>query len=151
MTVHRRGPAAAVTAASPQTLGDVYLGTKYARVMGFQARNWASSAKAGAGTDAAAKISLTDANGMIFYLDASDRDYKTGNVFAFIRYDDTITGLSQIYVDATGAAVAADTEQFPVVKSPVTVKVTNATTVTDYFEVYLFVESGAEPVLRSTR
>lgn len=140
-----------MTAGTPQSLGDIYLGTKYARVTGFQARNWASSAKAGGGTSTTQKLKLTDANGMIFYLDASDRDYKTANVFAFIRYDDTITGLSQIYVDATGAAVAADTEQFPVVKSPVTASVLNGEVATDYFEVYLFVEAGDEPVLRSTR
>ncbi len=140
MAYRRKGPAAALTAASPQTLGTISLGAPYARVVGIIARNWASSAKAAAGTDSAIKISLTDANGMIFYLDASDRDYKTATVFLMLRPDDTLTGLTYAVVDSTGAAATAD-ESFPIVASPVTVKATNGGTATDYMEVYLIVES----------
>lgn len=151
MTIHRRGPAAAVLAADPTTVGTVYLGSKYAKVLGFQVRNWASSAKAGAGTDATLRVKLTDNNGQIFYLDAADKDYKTAAVWRWIRSDDTVTGLSYVPGDATGAAVPADSAITPIVASPVTVVVTGATTATDYFEIYLYVDTADNDVTRSAR
>lgn len=142
----RKGAAAALLAADPTTVGTVSLGTPYARVLGFQARNWASSAKAGAGTDATLRVKLTDANGMIFYLDATDVDYKTGNVFTWFSHDDTVTGLTGTKItDATGAAAGATGVPVKVIMaSPVTVVVTLATTATDYFEIYLFVEKESD-------
>ena len=142
MAYRRVGPAAAVTAASPQTLGTINLGTSYARILGFQARNWASSAKAGAGTDATQQVKLVDANGQILYLDASDRDYKSQNTFVWFAPDDTVTGLTgTVFADNTGAATGATTGNITqLAASPVTVSVLNGGTATDYFELYLFVE-----------
>jgi hypothetical protein len=122
------------------TLGDVGLGAAYGRVFGIVARNWASSAKAGAGTDTAVKIKLQDGNGDIFYLDASDRDYATAEVTLNIMPDDTATGLGVTPVDATGAAATAGGGVNPIVKSPVTVIVLNGGTATDFMTVDLLVE-----------
>lgn len=141
MAYRRRGPAAGLVADSDHDIGTIYLGAAYAKVLGFTARNWASAAKAGAGTDTAAKVKLTDANGVIFYLDAADDDYATASVTKFIRADDTLTGLGFEVVDATGAALAGAGENL-VVASPVTVTVLNGGTATDYFELYLFVDDG---------
>jgi hypothetical protein len=142
MAYRRVGPAAAVTASPTQTLGTVNLGTSLARIVGFQARNWASSAKAGGGTDALIGVKLVDANGQIVYLDAADRDYKTQNTFVWFAPDDTVTGLTgTVFADNTGAATGATTGNITqLAASPVTVSVVNAGTATDYFEVYLFVE-----------
>lgn len=140
MAFKKRGPVAAVTSASTTVLGSVTLGADYGRVLGFIARNWASSAKAAAGTDALEKVKLTDANGDVFYLDAADRDYKTAEVTIQFGLDDTATGLGITAVDGTGAALSAGAALQPVVQSPVTVEVQDAGTATDYFEVYLLVE-----------
>lgn len=142
MAYRRVGPAAALTAASPQTLGTINLGAGYARVLGFQARNWASSAKASAGTDAAITVKLVDANGQIGYLDAADRDYKSQNTFVWFAPDDTVTGLTgTVFADNTGAATGATSGNVTqLFASPVTVSVLNGGTATDYFELYLFVE-----------
>jgi hypothetical protein len=133
-------------------LGTITLGAAYGRVVGFQAANWASSAKATEGTDALCKVKLADATGRIFYLDAADRDYgatsgPTGSASSsgttiFFGQDDTVTGIGDIYVDATGAAAAnaGGGAGGAVVQSPVTVTVIDAATTTDYFEVYLYVE-----------
>lgn len=140
MAFKKKGPAAAVTSAATTVLGTIALGSAYGRVHGIIARNWASSAKAGAGTDVLEKIKLTDANNDVFYLDAADRDYATAEVTLAIGADDTSTGLGVTAVDATGAAASAGAGLNPVVKSPITVEVQNAGTATDYFEVYLLVE-----------
>lgn len=122
-------------------LGTVRLGARYGRVHGIRARNWASSAKAGAGTDTLMKIKLTDANGDVFYLDAADRDYATAEItLAIGGGDDTATGLGVTPVDATGAAASAGAGIVPVVESPITVTVLNGATATDYFQVELLVE-----------
>jgi hypothetical protein len=131
---------AGLTAAAPQDLGNVSLGAKYGKVHGFRARNYASSAMAGAGTDTACKVSLTDANGDVFYLDASDRDYATAEVTIFIATDDTATGLGVTPVDATGAAATAGAGGVPVVQGPINVDILNGGTATDYFVLDLLVE-----------
>ena len=137
MSYRKTSAIAAVTSAATTVLGTINLGASYGVVKGFVARNWASSAKAAAGVDALEKVKLTDANGLVFYLDAADRDYKTAQVTVAIAGDDTATGLGYIPVDATGAASGAGIEV--VVKSPVTVEVQDAGTATDYFELALLV------------
>ncbi len=136
----------AVTAAATTVIGTISLGqgARWGRVWKIIARNWASSAKAGAGTDTAQKIQLKDGDGKIFYLDAADRDYATAEVRLNFNRDTTATGLTDgTFVDATGAAWAVAAEQttlpFPV-KSPIEVSVLNAGTATDFFEVTLVVE-----------
>lgn len=149
MAIKKTSSAAAVTTAATTTLGTIALGAAYGRVLGFQAANWASAAKAAEGTDAANKVQLTDAEGRVFYLDASDRDYgatsgpspSTGGTYIFFGQDETATGLTDLHVDATGAALSSQAGlKGAVVKSPVTVTVVNTGTATDYFEVSLFVE-----------
>lgn len=129
-------------------IGIVALGHKYSKVHGIRARNWASLAKrntpagdgSDAGTDAAIKIKLTDNNGDVFYLDASDRDYKTAEITLAIGLDDTASGLGITPVDSTGAAATAGAGIVPVVESPVTVTILNGATATDYMVVELLVE-----------
>lgn len=140
MAFRKVGPAAAVTTAATTVLGTIALGAAYGRVHGFVARNWASSAKAGAGTDALEKVKLTDADGIVVFLDAADRDYKTAAVNVAFAQDDTSTGLSVTSTDATGAAATAGAGNQWVAKSPITVEVQNAGTATDYFELSLLVE-----------
>lgn len=140
MAFRKVGPVAAVTTAATTVLGSISLGAPYGKVHGFTAQNWASSAKAAAGTDALEKVKLTDANGVVFYLDAADRDYKTAKVNIAFAQDDTSSGLSVTSVDATGAAATAGAGNEWVCASPVTVEVQDAGTATDYFEVYLLVE-----------
>lgn len=137
-----------LTAAAPQVLGKVGLGRSqsgnggaYGRVLGARVRNWASSAKAGAGADVLAKVELKDADGVIFYLDAADRDYATAAVNLNFVADDTATGLAITNVDSTGADVAAgEAAQTPVVRGPITVTIRNGATTTDFFTVDLLVE-----------
>lgn len=141
MPYKEQGPAAAVTTAATTVLGTVSLGAAYGRVLGYRARNWASSAKAGAGTDALSRLKLADANGLIFYLDATDVDYKTAEINRVISQDDTATGLTgPLAVDHTGAAVTAGAGIHPILRSPITVTITQADTATDYMEVYLRTE-----------
>lgn len=140
MAFKKTSAVAALTSAATTVLGTIALGAAYGVVKGIEARNWASSAKAGAGTDSAIKIKLTDADSKVFYLDASDRDYKTAQVTLWLNQDDTATGITGIPVDATGAAASAGAGVEVVVKSPVTVEVQNAGTATDYFEASLYVE-----------
>ena len=139
MSFRKTSAVAAVTSASTTVIGTINLGAAYGVVLGFEARNWASSAKAGAGTDTAEKVKLTDAASKVFYLDASDRDYATALVTLAFAQDDTATGLSISAVDATGAAATAGASVLLVVKSPITVEVQNAGTATDYFELALYV------------
>jgi hypothetical protein len=140
MSFRKTSAVAAVTSAATTVLGTISLGAAYGVVKGVIARNWASSAKAAAGTDALEKIKLTDARGIVFYLDAADRDYKTAEVNLVITPDDTATGLGVTPVDATGAAASAGSKADFVAKSPVTVEVQDAGTTTDYFEVSLLVQ-----------
>lgn len=141
MPFRKTAAVAAVTTAATTVLGTASLGAPFGRVYGFTARNWASSAKAAAGTDALEKVKLTDAAGVVFYLDAADRDYKTAAVNVFFDTDDTATGLSVTATDATGAARAAgEGGTVAVVQSPITIEIQDAGTATDYFEVSLFVE-----------
>lgn len=129
-----------LVSASPVTLGTVGLGASYGVVKGIVARNFASSAKAAAGTDTAIKLKLVDANSDIFYLDASDRDYATAEVTLVISGDDTATGLDITPVDNTGAAATAGGATQFVAKSPITVIALNGATATDYMSVDLLVE-----------
>lgn len=141
MPFKEQGPAAAVTTAATTVLGTISLGAAYGKVLGYRARNWASSAKAAAGTDALSRLKLTDANGLVFYLDAADVDYKTAEINRAISPDDTATGITgPLLVDSTGAAVAAGAGTNPVLRSPITVTILQADTATDYMEVYLRTE-----------
>lgn len=148
MSIRKTAAVAALTAATPQAVGSVSLGAPYGRVLGFVAANWASSAKAAEGTDAALSVKLVDADSRVIYLDAADFDYgatsgatpSTNGSTRFIGADDTVTGLSDLYVDATGATATAGSGNGIVAKSPVAVSVVNGGTATDYFEVSLFVE-----------
>lgn len=139
MTIKKR-TAAGLTTATPVSFSPVGLGAKYARLVGIRARNYASSAKAGAGTDTAIRLKITDNNSDIVYLDASDRDYATAEVTLYVAQDDTATGLNTLAVDATGATATAGSGQGVVMESPVTVGVVNGGTTTDYVEVQLLVE-----------
>lgn len=130
---------AGLTAAAPQDLGTVDPGTDYSVLKAIIARNWASIAKAGAGTDVAQRISLTDANDII-YLDAADRDYATAEVTLYPTMDDTATGLGTLAVDATGAAATAGAGNDILVKGTVNVDIINGGTATDYFEIDLIFE-----------
>lgn len=140
MAYRKTASVAAVTTAATTVLGTISLGAPYGIIKGFTARNWADSTKAAAGTDAAEKVKLTDAAGLVVYLDAADRDYKTAAVNIAFAQDDTSTGLSVTSVDATGAAATAGAGNEQVVQSPITVEVQNAGTATDYLEVSLYVE-----------
>ena len=138
----RKRIVAGLVADADHDIGVVGLGSKYGRVVRIDARNYASSAKAGAGTDTAQKLKLTDATGAVFFLDAADRDYATAKVKLAPVLDDTATGLGILGVDGTGAVRAAgEAGQPPVVQGPVTVTVLNGGTPTDYFEAELFVET----------
>src|SRR5512144_1543330 len=129
MAYRKTAAVAAVTSAATTVLGTISLGAPYGVVKGLRARNWASSAKAGAGTDALEKVRLTDAAGIIFYEDAADRDYKTAQVdLVFAGQDDTATGLGTLSVDATGAASSAGGKGEFVAQSPITVTVLDAGT-----------------------
>lgn len=152
MAFRKTSAAAAVTSAATTVLGTIELGAPYALVLGFDAANWASSAKAAEGTDAAEKVKLTDADGYVLYLDAADRDYgatsgptpSTNGTRTIITPDETTTGLSHRHLDATGTALAADAGAGTagvLARSPVTAEVQNAGTATDYFEVALLVQT----------
>jgi len=139
MAFRKTSSAEAVTSAATTVIGTISLGAGYGLVLGLFGRNWASSAKAGAGTDTAERIKLTDAALRVFFLDAADRDYVGGKTLILTGQDDTATGLTPFAVDATGAAASAGAGGLLVVQSPVTVEIQNAGTATDYFEVYLLV------------
>lgn len=142
MAFRKTSSVAAVTSAATTVLGTIPLGAAYGVVKGIIARNWSSSAKVAAGTDVLEKIKLTDARGVVFYLDAADRDYATAEkTLVLAGLDDTATGLTPVSVDATGAAASAGAGGEYVAKSPVTVEVQNAGTATDYFEAALLVET----------
>lgn len=136
---------AGLTAANPQALTPVVKpGAEWVRVVGISARNWASSAKGGAGADTAQKVKIVDADSRVVFLDAADRDYATAAVnLAIAGQDDTSTGLGWTAVDATGAAAAAG-ENAPGVlaRTPLTVSILNGTTVTDYFEAQIICDVG---------
>lgn len=141
MAIRKTAAVAAVTASTTQALPTVALGAPYGRVLGFTARNWASSAKAAAGTDALMEVKIADADGRVLFLDAADRDYKTAAVNIFFQQDETATGLSDLKTDATGAALSSQGSSVgAIAKSPVTITALNGATATDYFEVFLYVE-----------
>lgn len=139
MTIKKR-TTSGLTAATPQALTTIGLGATYGKLLGFNARNYASSAKAGAGTDTAQRVKIVDADAKTVYLDAADRDYATAEVAVRVSADDTATGLSTTPVDATGAALTAGGAAPIVMKSPVVVSVVNGGTATDFFEISLLVE-----------
>jgi hypothetical protein len=126
-----------LTATTPLTVGKIRLGAKYGELLRIYARNFASSAKAAAGTDTAQRIKLTDGNANVVYLDAADRDYATAQVILAPSIDDTATGLGVTAVDATGAAATAGAGAPIIMQDPVTVTVVNAGTATDYLQVKL--------------
>lgn len=133
-----------LTTADPTVLGTLGLGATYGRPVSMKVRNWASSAKAGAGSDVLGKIELKDADGNIFFLDAADRNYAGAAVNLVFAKDVTVTGVTgHTYVDQTGATLAGVAETFaplPPVKGPITVTARAFTTVTDYLEIDLIVE-----------
>lgn len=140
LSANRRRRVQGLLSASPVTLGTIGLGSKFAFLRAIRARNWASSAKAGAGTDTAVKVKITDNNGDIVFLDAADRDYATAEVTLYPSADDTTTGLGITPVDATGAAATAGAGSPIIMESPVTVVITNGGTATDFMTVDLIVE-----------
>lgn len=136
----RRVEGLTLTATDTLTPSPLNLGGKYAILRTIRARNWASAAKGGAGTDTAIKIKITDNNSDVVYLDASDRDYATAEVTINPTMDDTATGINVVPTDATGAAATAGAGAPIVLESPVTVIVLNGATTTDYFTCDLIVE-----------
>lgn len=131
MAFKKKNVALTTTSASVSTT--CALGAAYGRVHAFDILV--------TGSDTAVKLSLTDADSKVFYLDAADKDYKTARIHTVISDDDTRTGLTYTPRDATGAAVTATfTQPVPVVKSPVTVAVLNGGTTTDTVDINLYVE-----------
>ncbi len=124
-----------LTASTPLTVGKIRLQSKYGELLRLYVRNFADSTKAGAGTDVAQRIKITDGNSNVVYLDASDRDYATAQVILAPSIDDTATGLGVTAVDATGAAATAGAGSPIIMRDPVTVTVVNAGTATDYLQV----------------
>lgn len=146
-----------LTSAAPKVIGAVGLGplfpggpgARYGRVLGMEVRNFASAAKAAAGADTAGTIELKDADGLIFFLDAADRDYATALVRLRFYRDDTTTGITgaPTPVDQTGAAFSGDPgaantlgQPLRIVKGPITVTARNFGTVTDFLSVTLITE-----------
>lgn len=138
MTIKKRHVEGLVSA-DPVSLTAVGLGASYGRILGFNARNYASSAKASGGTDTSIKVKITDGDSRVVYLEASARDYTTEKAVRFAA-DDTSTGLDPLVVDATGAAITAGGGQGVIAKSPVTVALVGGGTATDYFSIDLLVE-----------
>jgi len=96
------------------------------------------------GTDATMKLSLTDADGRIFYLDAADKDYDTAAVITPLLSDDVVTGLSMQAFDSVGIVVAAaQSSPMPVVKGPIAVSIVNGGTAGDVIDFTLDYEYGA--------
>jgi hypothetical protein len=145
MAYKKRGPANVVTASTPINLAPaITLGSGVAEIVGFWVKNWASSAKAGLGTDAAIRIKLTDADGSIIFNDTVDRACNTAaGLKVFFSPDDGAIDASVIAVKGSGAALTAGEKVRILAVSPVTVAVSNAGTVTDFVEVYLLVDSGS--------
>ena len=137
-----------LTSAAPVVLGTVGGGPGtggFAALRAIIARNFASSAKAAAGTDVLGKLEVKDAAGRIVFLDAADRDYATAEVRLNVVRDTTATGLSDgTFVDATGAAIAmaAETEASSPqpFQLPFTVTARNFGTTTDFLTVDLLLE-----------
>lgn len=129
-----------LTSATPVAIGTIGLGASFGKLLGIRARNYASSAKAGAGTDTALRLKIVDNNSNVVYLDAADRDYATAEVILAIGQDDTATGLGTTAVDGTGAAATAGASVPIVMKSPIVVSAVNGGTVTDYLDIFVRVE-----------
>jgi len=144
-----------LTSAAPVVIGTAGLSAPYGRVVGFRARNWASSAKAGAGADTAGRIELKDVDGVIFFLDAADVDYATAEVRVTLSSATDTTGLGTVLRSQTGTAYAAGAGNvvvvtavgefaavapMPAVHGPITLTARNFATVTDFLTVDLLVE-----------
>ena len=96
------------------------------------------------GTDTAVKLKLTDADGIVFYLDAADKDYKTAAIYTPLTMDDVNTGLGVQATDSVGIEVAAAQDApMPVVKSPISVEIQNGGTGLDVIDFTLDYEYGA--------
>jgi hypothetical protein len=123
-------PAATVTASIP-------LPAKFTRVQGFRAL---------ASADTTSQIEIKDADSRIVYKDAADKDYTTaGGVFKILSPDDTLTGLTVINNDLTGAVLDGTALQqgsagTAVVKSPLTVTYSNNATANATLTLDLIVE-----------
>jgi hypothetical protein len=145
---YRRRRIEGLTSADPVTLGTVGGGPGtggYAALRAIIARNWASSAKAAAGTDNSAGIKVTDADGRIIFAEANTRDYKTAEVRLNLIRDVTDGSLTDgTFVDFTGAAVtrAAESEAVSPMpfKLPFSVAAVGFGTVTDFLTVDLLLE-----------
>jgi hypothetical protein len=117
-------PAATIT-------GLVPLRSKFGQVLAFRALL--------TGTDTAVRIKMTDADSRVFYLDAADKDYKTAAINRHLVYDDTLTGLTPQLLDATGAAATATAAgSLPIVKSPITVELSNGGTAADVLSLDIY-------------
>jgi len=127
-TITVPNPAATVTASAT-------LRSKFAQVPAFSALL--------TGTDTAVRIKMTDADSRVFYLDAADKDYKTAKIHRHVVYDDTLTGLTPQLLDATGvAATATAAGPLPIVKSPITLEVSNGGTAGDVVTHDLYYYTG---------
>lgn len=110
-------------------------GAKYAQVIGFRALL--------TGTDTTARIKLTDADSVVFYLDAADKDYKTAAINRAIQVDDTTTGLGISPTDATGTVLDAVAHPSTgavgyVARSPITAELSNGGTAGDVLTLDLY-------------
>ena len=124
LTLTVPNPAATIT-------GSISLDRKYTQVVGFSALL--------TGTDTAVRLKITDADSRVVYLDAADKDYKTAEVHRQIGLDDTLTGLTPQHLDATGtAATATSAAPVPVVKSPLTLEISNGATAGDTIRLRMF-------------
>src|ERR1051326_2450090 len=117
-------PAATVT-------NTVTLRSKFAQVLGYKALL--------TGTDTAVRLQIADADSRTVYLDAADKDYKTAAIHKLFTTDDTATGITDVPVDATGAAATATAVFAPaVVRSPLSVSIVNGGTAADSIAVDLY-------------
>ncbi len=78
-----------------------------------------------ASADTTTKLSVTDADSRVVFLDANDADYTTRRNLV-IGLDDTLTGLTPQHVDGTGAA-ATSTSAAPraIARGPLTIAAIN--------------------------
>lgn len=115
--------------------GTLDLGVDYAQIIGISALT--------VGTDAATRVSVTDADSNVVFLDAADRDYDTARVNLLPNVDDTTTGLSFVPRDATGAAIGAGKAggmPIAIVKNPLTVALINGGTAGDTANIKFYYE-----------
>jgi hypothetical protein len=120
--------------------------------VGCSNRHHAAEVRQGAGfrlsnvTDAATTLQIADADSLVLYLDAADKDYHVaGGLAKNLQQSDVLTGLTPQALDATGAAAAAsETGVFgtAVGRSPFTITRSNDATVGDIGTLDLYVERG---------